>query len=185
MIRERGYQDSDLANKFNVFLQTHIFKGIRINNLHKGSRVYLSYPKGIEYIVEFETIGNTKFVSFYVENPKNSLVQMLEENIRNDRLFFKHEPLSRQKFRANLQNYKKTFKIKDIGQGSVEIEKKDKEGKMYKEIVPVAYVRREIIDIPLGKEGHLSENFLKWAYDYGLRLLMLLVQQHKTKANSE
>ncbi len=165
-MREREYQDSELARRVKDFL-------IRINfpekNIHqKGAVLYIRYGKKTsgeleEYVGVFRSENEKRFFDFYIENPLNNLYQTLERELISDKIIRK---------KGNLNKYKEVFKRIFIGKRTINYDGNQ---------VPAICVTTEIKKIPLGKKKHLSDKFLKWLFEYNIRPFILAVEKHKAE----
>jgi len=162
-MRERQYPDSELAYRLRVLVK----KALSLSDREvgqEGNRVYVRYGRrGFEeeYVCVFNSEGEGRRFFLHMEHPVNNLLGTLEKELMSDNAVKK---------KGNLKKYEEIFERISVGEGSVTYEGGE---------VPTAVSLTKIKEIPLGKEGRLSGNFLKYLFDYGIKPFMLVVDKHQ------
>jgi hypothetical protein len=172
--RKRNYQDSELAYRLKDFLENKKFKGININCIQHGARVYFNYQNK-EYTAIFDTMGKERSFSLHLEKPEGGLVDSIKANLSIDSMFYKNPIFSSIIPKERLPFYQGSFKRQEIGESNLTSEsEKEGEGK----VIPTFVSRIQIKKIPLGKEGHLSDNFLLDLFNYNIRPVIFNVLEY-------
>lgn len=181
MVREREYVDSELAKRLREWLINERFSTTEIYCSQVGSRVYFRL-QGVEYVAIFESKDSRRLFSFHVENPKDSLVQRLQEGLmsgkrtdksRIDNVFETNKTLLQPKYRGHIEDYQEMFEREGVRESFVYLESG---GEMKQTPSAVSVV--SIKEVPLGKKKHLSGNFIPWIFYYNMLPVILLTQEH-------
>jgi hypothetical protein len=168
MVRERNYEDSELARRLEEWLKDY-FKGMNINSSRESNRVFFS-SQGIEYAAVFCQESGKGMFQFHVENPADDLVSDMRESLADDSIYETNDVLSRPKYKDKLSDYRKVFKREYVKKGELYAQNKK---------IETSVSAVSVKEVPLGAEGRLSSNFMQWAFDYNMRPVILLAQKHK------
>ncbi len=160
--KETSYPDSELANRLKIFTRDFLYLSKKEVG-QQGNIVYIKYgKKGFEkeYVSIFSTEQKTRKFYFHIEEPENNLIHSLEEELMTDNAVLR---------KGNIRRYKEIFQRISIGEGHIDYMEKQ---------VPTAFAVTEIKKIPLGRKGHLSENFIKYLFDYNVVPFIYIVQKY-------
>tara|TARA_Y100000310_G_scaffold340831_1_gene437945 strand:- start:861 stop:1361 length:501 start_codon:yes stop_codon:yes gene_type:complete len=159
-MKERQYPDSELANRTKHFLMARLHLSPKEVG-QKGSEVYLRYYDE-EFVGIYSNDGLRRYFSFHLENPRNNVKTALENQVMTDIAVVKRKDISK---------YKKIF-------SKVKIEK-DSISYGEEKHIPTVALKTKILDVPLGKQGRLSGNFLTYNFHYNIIPFILTVKDHK------
>ncbi len=160
-IRERQYQDADLASELEHYMTTELNfpSGSISRGTSKGERstLYLKY-NGKEYVIAFSSERNARFLVIHLEKPTTDLVDKLKKDLIGDSIFKRLKYLRK----GNLARCKQFFKREFVSTSELSSFGREKP-------VPTVFLLTEIRELPLSKKGHLSGKFTKYVYDYNIR----------------